>query len=82
MDGERVYVEGGNGDVTCLDVETGRTLWHVNLREQFGGGRPGWGYSESPLIEGDLVIVTPGGRGGTLLALNKHRRKRVAQRGA
>jgi outer membrane protein assembly factor BamB len=71
VDGERVYAEGGNGDLVCLEAGSGKTLWHVNLGNDFGGGRPGWGYSESPLIAGDLVIVTPGGNAGTLLALNK-----------
>jgi outer membrane protein assembly factor BamB len=71
VDGERVYAEGGNGDLVCLEAGSGKTLWHVNLGSDFGGGRPGWGYSESPLIAGDLVIVTPGGNAGTLLALNK-----------
>lgn len=69
--GNQVYVEGGNGDVSCLDLSTGNTLWHVNLAADFSGGRPGWGYSESPLIEGDLLIATPGGKLGTLVALNK-----------
>ncbi len=71
IDGNRVYAEGGNGDLVCLEAKTGDTIWHVNLSSQFGGGRPGWGYSESPLIAGDLILVTPGGNGGTLLALNK-----------
>ncbi|MDB5392205.1 MAG: hypothetical protein JWM11_7851, partial [Planctomycetaceae bacterium] len=71
VDDDRVYVEGGNGDLLCLEVATGKTIWNVNLRNDFGGGTPGWGYSESPLIVDDLVIVTPGGKGGTLLALNK-----------
>lgn len=71
VDGDRLYVEGGHGDVSCLEAATGKTVWHVNLRTSFGGGLPGWGYSESPLIAGDLVIVTPGGAKGTLVALNK-----------
>jgi outer membrane protein assembly factor BamB len=71
IDGDRLYVEGGFGDVTCMEAATGKTLWHVNLRTTFGGGLPGWGYSESPLIAGELVIVTPGGGKGTLVALNK-----------
>lgn len=71
LDGDRVYAEGGNGDLTCLDGATGKTIWHVNLMSKLGGGRPGWGYSESPLIEGESVIVTPGGKGGTVVALNK-----------
>lgn len=71
VDGNRVYAEGGNGDVTCLDAETGNTIWHVSLTRDFGGGVPGWGYSESPLVVDGLVIVTPGGSKGTLVALNK-----------
>jgi outer membrane protein assembly factor BamB len=71
IDGSRVYVEGGNGDLACLDAETGRTIWHLNLVKDFGGGRPGWGYCESPLVEGNLLIVTPGGSKGTVVALDK-----------
>lgn len=71
VDGNRLYTEGGNGDVTCLDTETGKTIWHKNLVTDFGGKRPGWGYSESPLLVGNLVFVTPGGSEGTMLALNK-----------
>jgi outer membrane protein assembly factor BamB len=71
VDGDRVYAEGGNGDLLCLEAATGKTIWYVNLRTDFGGGTPGWGYSESPLIVDDMIIVTPGGNGGTLVALNK-----------
>lgn len=71
VDGNRVYAEGGNGDLTCLDAETGKTIWHVSLTRDFGGGVPGWGYSESPLIVDGLVVVTPGGKNGTLVALDK-----------
>jgi outer membrane protein assembly factor BamB len=81
VDGERLYVEGGNGDVTCLEAASGKTIWHVNLREGFGGNTPGWGYSESPLIAGNLVIVTPGGKQGTLLALDKATGEKVWQSG-
>ncbi|NNE93066.1 MAG: PQQ-binding-like beta-propeller repeat protein [Verrucomicrobiales bacterium] len=71
VEGNMVYVEGGNGDVACLAAATGSTVWHVNLVADFGGGRPGWGYSESPLIVGDVMYVTPGGNQGTLLSLKK-----------
>lgn len=71
VDGPRVYVEGGMGDVACLDAADGSTIWHVNLVRDFGGGVPGWGYSESPLVVDGLVIVTPGGGKGALVALDK-----------
>lgn len=79
VDGDRLYVEGANGDIDCLETSTGKTLWHANLRTDFGGGTPSWGYSESPLIVNDLVIVTPGGKAGTLVALNKLTGKPVWQ---
>lgn len=72
IEGNRLYAEGGTGDVSCLDVETGKTIWHVNLVDDLGGRRPGWGYSESPLIDGERLIVGPGGQKGTVAALNKH----------
>jgi len=71
VDGDRIFVEGGNGDVTCLEAATGKTVWHLNLVNDLGGGRPGWGYTESPLVVGDWLIVTPGGNRGTLAALDK-----------
>lgn len=71
IDGKLVYAEGGNGDLTCLELATGKTVWHKNLSTDFGGGRPGWGYAESPLVVDEWVIVTPGGAKGTLAALNK-----------
>ncbi len=77
VDGNRVYAEGGNGDVTCLDAATGDTIWHISLTRDFGGGVPGWGYSESPLIVDELVVVTPGGNKGTLVALDKQTGKVV-----
>lgn len=71
VDGDRIYAEGGSGDLSCLDAATGKTLWHRNLVQDFGGGRPGWGYCESPLVVEKLLIVTPGGSKGTLMALDK-----------
>ncbi|MBT3289978.1 MAG: PQQ-binding-like beta-propeller repeat protein [Victivallales bacterium] len=67
----RLYVQGGKGDVSCLDVATGKTYWHVSLTQDLGGRVPAWGYSESPLVHENMVIVTPGGVKGTVAALNK-----------
>jgi outer membrane protein assembly factor BamB len=67
----RLYVEGAWGDVVCHDAATGNVLWRTNLINDLGGGLPGWGYSESPLLYGDMLIVTPGGGQGAVAALNK-----------
>jgi outer membrane protein assembly factor BamB len=71
LDGDVLYAEGGNGDLCCLEAATGKTVWHLNLVSDLGGSVPGWGYSESPLVLGDWLIVTPGGKKGTLAALEK-----------
>jgi outer membrane protein assembly factor BamB len=71
VDGDRVYAEGGKGTVSCLEAATGKLLWKVELAGELGGDVPGWGYSESPLVVGQGLIVTPGGKRGTLAALNK-----------
>jgi outer membrane protein assembly factor BamB len=71
VDGKNVYAIGLNGDLVCLDIGTGRERWRKDFRRDFGGSVGGWGYCESPLIDGDKLICTPGGKQATLLALNK-----------
>lgn len=71
VDGDRIYTLGVSGDLVCLNAVDGRLLWQKNLVREFGGSVPHWGYAESPLIDGDRVVVTPGGRAATLVALNK-----------
>lgn len=71
VDGTFVYALGVGGDLVCLDVATGKLVWKKNLVSDFGGAVPRWGYSESPLVDGDNVIVTPGGSTATMVALNK-----------
>jgi outer membrane protein assembly factor BamB len=70
VDGDRVYALSGKGDLVCANAKDGKILWQRTLQE-FGGGVPSWGYSESVLVDGNLVICTPGGSKGTILALNK-----------
>jgi outer membrane protein assembly factor BamB len=71
VDGDRLYALGSQGELVCLDLATGKKRWAVNLVKDLGGGRPNWGFSESPLVDGDKVICTPGGSKGTLAALDK-----------
>lgn len=69
--GGRLYVEGMGGIVACLQAEDGKIVWQRSLTEDFGGRVPMWSYRESPLVDGDKVIVTPGGADAILVALNK-----------
>jgi outer membrane protein assembly factor BamB len=71
VDGDRVYVLARDGSLACLDVADGKVVWKKSLTEDFGGGVPGWGYSESVLVDGDRVVCTPGSKGAMLVALDK-----------
>jgi outer membrane protein assembly factor BamB len=70
VDGDAVYVLGSTGDLACLGAAKGDVRWTKNLVKDFGGAIPTWGYSESPLVDGDKLLVTPGNKGG-IVALNK-----------
>lgn len=70
VDGDRVYSMSGKGFLICANAATGKELWKVRM-DEFGGKTPNWGYTESPLVDGNKVICTPGGPQGTLLALDK-----------
>ena len=72
VDGERLYALGALGDLVCLDAKTGQRRWSKNILKEFGGNAGHWGICESPLIDSEKVIVTPGGRGATMVALNKN----------
>jgi outer membrane protein assembly factor BamB len=74
-DGDLLYALGVSGDLLCLRVADGSLLWRKHLIKDFDGVLPfylaSYGYAESPLIDGDKVIVTPGGPKATLVALDK-----------
>jgi outer membrane protein assembly factor BamB len=67
----RLYTISRMGWVVCLNAETGEKLWAKNLVSDFNGKRPQWDYSMSAPVDGDRLILSPGGAGGTLLVLNK-----------
>jgi outer membrane protein assembly factor BamB len=71
VDGDKLYALGGNGDLSSLDVKTGNIVWGMNVLKKFGGENPQWGISESPLIIGDKLLITAGGPGASVVALNK-----------
>ncbi len=71
IDGGLIYALGQFGDFVCLDAKTGKVQWSKSLQKDFGGGFAGWNYTESPLVDGNKVLLTPGGKQGTMVALDK-----------
>lgn len=71
IDGDRLYQLSGTGVLYCIDLAQGKTAWEVNILDRFKAKNITWFLSESPLVDGDRVIVTPGGPDAGLAALNK-----------
>jgi outer membrane protein assembly factor BamB len=72
FDGEALYALGSDGDLACLETGTGKIRWQKNLRSEFKGKPGNWAYAESPLVDGDALLCTPGGAEATVVALNKN----------
>ena len=71
IDGERVYALSENGDLACLKTVDGSVIWSFNILKEFSGSNAEWLISESPLIDGNNLIVTPGGNKAGIVALDK-----------
>lgn len=77
IDAERVYALSAMGRIVCAHAASGEPIWSRDLVEDFGGRRNGWGFTESPLVVGDLLIVSPGSAAATTVALDKMTGKTV-----
>jgi outer membrane protein assembly factor BamB len=71
VDGDFVYAFSSDGDLACLKAADGKIQWKKNVRTDFGGEPGIWAYAESPLVDGDALVVTPGGNEATMLKLDK-----------
>ena len=76
VDGDRLYVLTENGDLACLKTD-GTAVWQRNILKDFGGSQLRWLISESPLIDGAHVVVSPGGPGAGMVKLDKMTGKTV-----
>ena len=71
-DGNLVFGLTVNGDLACCKTDDGSIVWSKSYREDFGvEGKPSWGFSESPLVDGDRLICTPGNNESVLACLDK-----------
>jgi len=70
LGGGRVYALGGQGTLVCAEVASGKLIWKKSMAD-LGGKVPQWGYAESPLVDGNKVLCTPGGEQGTVAAFDK-----------
>ncbi|MCP4181487.1 MAG: PQQ-binding-like beta-propeller repeat protein [bacterium] len=77
VEGNKVYIISGSGEVVCLDAGTGKIIWKLDAYKEFEGNRTLWGVCESPLIIGDKLIYTPGGAKTTMVALDKKSGKTI-----
>ena len=66
VDGEVVYALGATGRILALKAASGEPIWEVDLVAEFGGEVPKWGFSTSPLVEGDLLLLEAGGVDGNV----------------
>ena len=71
VEGDKLFALAESGDLGCLKISDGSVVWRRNILKDFGGRNPKWLISESPLIDGDRLIVTPGGEGASIVALDK-----------
>lgn len=71
IDGDRLYAIASSGKIVCLNRADGSEVWSRDFKDWGGKMMSGWGFSESPLVDGDWVLCTPGGSEAMIVALDK-----------
>ncbi len=66
-----LYFISGQGVVFCMDTNNGEVLWSRDMFKRFGAQETTWGIAESPLLDGDRIIITPGGTAHNVVALDR-----------
>lgn len=79
LEENRIYVQSGMGQVSCINKDTGDEIWSVDVDKEFETEYHRWGNSETPLVVDDLVIVSPGGELTSIVAFDKMTGKKVWQ---
>jgi outer membrane protein assembly factor BamB len=71
VSGSKVYTLGAEGNLFCLEADSGKVIWSKDFKKEFGTKAPMWGFAGHPLIEGNNLICLAGGDGSTVVALDK-----------
>ncbi|OYW13885.1 MAG: polyvinylalcohol dehydrogenase, partial [Planctomycetales bacterium 12-60-4] len=71
IDGDKAYVVTSNGTIACVSTADGRIVWQKPFKDWGGRMMSGWGFSESPLVDGDTVLCTPGSADAMIVCLDK-----------
>jgi outer membrane protein assembly factor BamB len=70
IDGGRAFCLSAWGELLCLRMADGSVIWRKHLAKEFGQKTPNWGYTTSPLLADGKLLVSPGGKGGPVVALD------------
>lgn len=81
VEGESLFIVGMGGTVACLNTKDGKIVWQRSFTEDFGGATPMWSFRESPLVDDNKVICTPGSSEAMLVALDKRTGKTIWKSG-
>ena len=73
----KVYALGAEGDLWCLNADSGKVQWHKSLPKEYQTETPVWGFAAHPLVDGDLVYCVVGGPNSVAVALDKETGKEV-----
>lgn len=73
IDGDLLFTISAHGKLYALNAGNGEKVWSHDLQRKFGSKMPRWGFSTSPLVDGELLIVEVGGKGEkSIVAFNKN----------
>ena len=77
---DKVYVLGAEAHLCCLDARTGNVLWFRELKKDYQAKTPMWGFAGHPLVDGQKIICTVGGKDSLVVALDKDTEKSCGMR--
>jgi outer membrane protein assembly factor BamB len=81
IDGDSAYILDSHGGLYCINIKSGKQIWEVTLTEKFGIRRPLRGFSTSPLILGETLIIHGGGKNSAFIGLDKSTGETIWQTG-